>query len=115
MYFIAAVVEEICDEGTFNGHCPTGSVLDVTRAFYGRLKVGECISSDLGFLGCGKDALPEMDAWCSGRQSCRIRVDNAENPDLTEGNTCIKDIVSHLEVEYDCVAGTVSVAYRILS
>ncbi len=99
-------MEEVCDRDTFRGNCPAGSVLEMTAARYGRVKVGGCISSDLGFLGCGKDALPEMDAWCSGRQSCSVKVDDEENEDLNQGNTCDKDIASHLEVNYQCVRGT---------
>ncbi len=103
----------MCNRDTFEGRCATGSVLEMTAARYGRVKVGDCISSNLGFLGCGKDALPEMDAWCSGRQSCSVKVDKEDNVELNEGNTCVKDVESHLEVQYRCSAGKVHMAEEI--
>ncbi len=112
-FLSGAVGEEVCDGETFNTNCPLGAVLDIKRAFYGRLKLGECISIDLGYLGCGKDALPEMDAWCSGRESCSVIVDKKENLMLNEGNTCVKDIVSYLDIDFDCVAGMVLILHLL--
>ncbi len=98
-------MEEICDGEVFEGRCSDGYVIQVNSARYGRIEVGQCISRDLGFLGCGKDALAELDEWCSGKPSCRVVVDKNQNPDLNEGNTCFNDIVSHLRIEYECVKG----------
>ncbi len=96
--------EEVCDGEVFAARCPAGSVVDISSARYGRVKVGRCIAADLGYIGCGKDVLAEMDRWCSGKQECEVEIEN-NNPDLNEGNTCIRDIVSHLELQYGCVQG----------
>ncbi len=107
------MLEEVCDGDQFEGRCDSGSVLEILAARYGRVKLGQCINRDLGFLGCGKDALPEMDAWCSGRERCSVIVDKSDNPDLNEGNDCFVDIVSHLEVEYQCVSGGFYMSCRV--
>ncbi len=80
-------------------------------ARYGQYGLGTCISTDLGVFGCGKDALADMDGWCSGRERCDVDVDRDDNIQLNEGNTCIKEVTSYLEVEYTCVKGIFYAAY----
>ena len=103
--FAVVTTEEVCDGETFRGQCSIGSVLVIQTAWLGQLKLGECISRDLGFLGCGKDALGELDSRCSGRHTCDVLIDRQNNPDIYEGNTCYKEITSYLDVDYTCVEG----------
>ncbi len=97
--------EEICEYDTFEGRCPGDSVIDVTHAWFGQQQLGNCISTDLGYLGCGKDAQGDLDSLCSGRQSCDVLIDQNSNQDLYSENTCIKEITSYLHLEYRCVKG----------
>ncbi len=98
--------EEVCEYDTFQGRCPSDSVIDITRAWFGQQRLGSCISTDLGYLGCGKDAQGDLDSLCSGRQSCDVLIDQHSVPDLYNGNSCIKEINSYLDVEYTCMKGT---------
>ncbi len=84
-------------------------MIDITRAWFGQQRLGTCISTDLGYLGCGKDAQGDLDLVCSGRDTCDVFVDQNSNPELNEGNTCIKEIISYLDVEYSCIKGKISI------
>ncbi len=104
--FLAGVhADEICIDETFQGRCPSDSVIDITRAWFGQHQVGSCISTDIGYLGCGKDAQGDLDSLCSGRQTCDVLVDQKVNPELYSENTCIKEITSYLDLEYRCIKG----------
>ncbi len=106
-YLLAPAVfgEEICDRDIFRGRCTSGSVMAMQTARYGQYGLGPCVSTDLGMFGCGKDALSDMDGWCSGRERCDVEVDRVSNAQLNEGNTCIKEVTSYLDVAYSCIKG----------
>ncbi len=86
---------------TFEINCRNQEVILVNRASYGRMRKGECITSDLG-LGCETDVLPLVEKWCSGRRGCNFIV---PNPELNTANKCADDFVNYLEVDYSCMKG----------
>nr|UCK81575.1 Gal-binding and CUB domains containing receptor 6 [Arenicola marina] len=98
-----SITMEVCEAETFEGQCRDGQVMVVQRARYGRMQVGRCVRRGLGFLGCGWDVLEPLDQLCSGRRTCSVPVNRA-NTLLVRGNTCIEELVSYLEVTYQCVA-----------
>ncbi len=73
-------------------------------ALYGRMRLGECIEVDLGFLGCQNDVLHLMDQWCSGNTECSVDI---PNQDLNTANSeCnVRGLIPYLEVEFHCVQG----------
>ena len=74
----------------------------IETAEYGRMRKGRCISTDRGTYGCRDDVRPQMDALCSGRRHCEVKV-----TDLLEAvsRQCHRDFRSYLEASYTCVPG----------
>ena len=74
----------------------------MTSAMYGRMRIGRCVESDLGYLGCSSDILDLADRKCSGKKTCEIRIPDG---DLDKVNTCYKELKVYLEASYRCVRG----------
>ena len=87
---------------SFNPICGHDEVVIMTRAQYGRMRLGRCVQMDLGYLGCHTDVLSLMDSRCSGRQSCQI---NLPNPIFTDINPCLEELKNYLEASYNCIKG----------
>ena len=95
----------------FNASCPSGQVILMKSARYGRMKLGDCLTTDI-FIGCSDDILPQLDQRCSGRRQCEIKL-----PDQTlhEKLSCPKDLMAYLEAEYSCVQGNMSCFHVIFT
>jgi len=70
---------------------------------YGRMRMGRCLTSNSGSVGCSRDVLSQVDSVCSGQRTCRLDV-----RDLLIHNPCAKDLRGYLELRYTCLAGIVS-------
>ena len=70
------------------------------RAFYGRMRVGKCVTDHYGNVGCSTDVTSRLNVLCGGRKSCEMPVIG-----LHAFKTCPKDFTSHLEVLYRCLPG----------
>ncbi len=57
LYFLFSEPQEYCQFEHFNVSCPEGSLLLMTKARYGRMKVGKCVRGDYGYIGCAADVL----------------------------------------------------------
>ena len=100
-----APVLEYCGGDTFSPSCQEGEILLIHQALYGRMKIGRCVTIDLGYIGCTSDALGWMDRKCSGKTTCEVRVPNRE---LKENLDCLPvDITHYLEVSSSCVPGMI--------
>ena len=93
---------EYCETEIFEASCSDTEVVYMTRALYGRMRIGRCISMDLGFAGCWVDVLPLADRQCSGRPSCRIRMPNSAFDELRR---CPLELRNYLEAGYECIKG----------
>ena len=104
---------ETCQLETMEGRCHWRSeVIVMTSARWGRMKTGRCLEihpnslaaqgHDPLFLGCSEDVLNVMDAKCSGRSSCDVRI---PDPVLAEIKPCYPDQTRYLETSYTCVKG----------
>ena len=93
---------DYCDTEIFRGECREGSLILMTSARYGRMRVGRCVEYDLGYIDCYTDVLIQMDRRCSGRRSCEVRVPDAE---FENTRPCLKELKTYLEVSYICVHG----------
>ena len=71
------------------------------RAQYGRMRIGQCVSENLGFLGCNADVLNMADRKCSGRRSCEIVIPDAD----FEATKPCSERQNYLEAQYKCVKG----------
>ena len=94
---------------TFRPRCWKNEVVVVQRAIYGRHRVGKCIGSeeanlyqDPRYFGCSENVLHILDARCSGRKECEIRI---PDPELDGTRPCHPGLKMFLEVIYTCVEG----------
>jgi len=102
-------LEEFCNYETFRPECWKNEVIVIQEAIYGRRQAGRCIeaeNSDLAedprYLGCHADILGLLDAKCSGKKQCEVRI---PDPDLEQATPCVKSLKMFLEVRYTCVEG----------
>ena len=93
----------------FQPSCLKNEVIVINKAIYGRRRVGKCIkdteaalSSDPRYIGCSADVLNILNAKCSGRKQCEIRIPDA---DLEHTEPCLPGLKMYLEVSYTCVEG----------
>ena len=70
-HFLFFSDHEYCEGETFSANCDDGHIIMMSRARYGRMKLGHCLRTDYGQLGCQADITKYMDVMCSGRQECR--------------------------------------------
>ena len=101
---IAVVVDaaDYCLLESFKPTCPPGSVILMLSSYYGRMRVGRCLSRDY-YVGCSADVISEMDRRCSGKERCSVSV---PEPSLLKATPCPEDLVAYLEADYTCVKGT---------
>ena len=62
---------------------------------------------DLGYLGCYSDVHSVVDARCSGRRTCSVRIPDAG---LEATRPCLKELKTYLEANYSCVTGEIACA-----
>lgn len=91
--------QEFCQWETFNATCPKNDVILITSAFYGRMKVGRCLTVDY-HVGCHGDVTETVASRCSGRQTCSVTVPDSE---LFRLQPCRKDLVAYFEATYRCI------------
>ena len=99
------------------------SVILVSKAVYGRLRAGRCITSDYDHdlgpvchtdrpplcitsdyahaLGCYSDVSSYLESVCSGHRQCSMLVATVDSV----AQPCPKDFKSYLEVAYVCAPG----------
>ena len=106
--FLNTGPQEFCHLETFNASCPHDTVIVMQSARYGRMKVGNCVKRNLGYVGCAVDVMRYMDAHCSGRSSCRVSIVDLAK---TEMKPCPEDVTSYLEASYQCLPGTLCWCY----
>ena len=95
---------DYCDTETFQASCSSpDEVVMIERASYGRMRLGRCVETDMGYVGCQADVLQTADRRCSGRISCQVRVPDAE---LEKTRPCLRELKTYLEITYRCLTGT---------
>ncbi len=50
-------VQEVCHNEVFRATCADNEVIVIESAFYGRMRIGRCVKTDFGFIGCFQDVL----------------------------------------------------------
>ena len=51
-YILAVSVKDYCVVDSFMAKCKDNEVVMMQHARYGRMKIGRCVSTNLGHLGC---------------------------------------------------------------
>ena len=95
-------MREYCQWERFQPRCGPGKVIMMNRARYGRMSYGKCIERDYGYVGCSNDVLLLLDARCSGRRNCDVRIPD-EFLDATK--PCPKDLIRYLAADWECIPG----------
>ena len=105
--------QEICASTweAFNAECDSGKVIKLNSAYFGRMRVGRCLTSEAGSIGCGADVLPLLDLWCSGKKRCTVQLPSKDLDTAVTG-VCSSQFVRYLEVDYECYPGTVNKIYQ---
>nr|UCK81571.1 Gal-binding and CUB domains containing receptor 10 [Arenicola marina] len=92
--------EEVCSGDTESLSCPTGHVIQMSSATYGRPSYGKCVRA--GDTNCSVDALRLADGLCSGRPACNVT--NAKRTVEAAVGTPCPELVSFMELRYKCIA-----------
>ena len=74
----------------------------IRTARYGRMRIGRCVKTDFGFVGCYADVADIVATRCSGRRRCSLRV---PDPLFEKTTGCNAEFKSYLEVSYTCAPG----------
>ena len=67
MFFFYTVLEHYCETYVFQAEYPTGTIIMIEKARYGRIELGMCLITDFGFLNCYRyDTSYKVSAKCTG-------------------------------------------------
>jgi len=107
---LSAELREYCGFETFSPKCGGKEVIVMDVALYGRRQLGKCIkASDVEafgeqyrYIGCFSDVISLVDARCSGKTECDIRI---PDPVLQQASTCPQSLVMYMEASFLCVEG----------
>src|SRR6218665_3836427 len=102
LLFPGGLARAYCESETFRARCWTDHVIVMQRAFYGRMRIGRCVASDLGYLGCQSDVLAIADTKCSAQHECEIRIPDG---DFDDTKPCFKELKVYFEANYTCLRG----------
>ena len=102
LYLSIVYLLEYCNGSPFSPHCADNEIIVMQFAKYGRMKLGKCLHSDLGYLGCSSDVLAQFDEQCSGKRTCEIW---ATDRHITAVGGCMHGLLRYLEASYSCVEG----------
>jgi len=93
---------EICHSEYLRIKCASDELIVVGHARYGRMRINRCVSENFGYIGCSDDVTHVLDAHCSGRRACHVRV---LDETFSAQAPCHEDLNSYLDVQYECVKG----------
>ena len=103
------VVQDYCQLETFAPQCMKNEVIVIEQATYGRHKIGKCITAeesilvnDERYFGCHANVAAQMNAKCSGKRQCEVRIPDA---DLERTRSCLPGLQMFLEVSFSCIEG----------
>ena len=106
---VSVDVKEYCGFETFSPKCLGKEVIVMDIALYGRRKVGRCIKAsdieelgDQSRVGCFSDVISLIDARCSGKQECELRI---PDPVLQQATKCPQSLMMYMEASFHCVEG----------
>ena len=102
MLIYALFYLDYCVNKLFRPECDSGKLILMQSALYGRMSLGKCVLTDLGYLGCKANVLATLDGLCTGQPSCNVIVNDEV---IKPKGGCIVGLQSYLEVEYSCVEG----------
>ena len=100
---VDATEQVVCQSKYFRAKCDAADeVVLVRRARYGRMNLSKCVRENFGYIGCSNDVIDIVDARCSGRRGCSLRV---LDENFMNMKPCHEDLKLYLSVQYSCVRG----------
>ena len=101
--FIVSYTVDYCSLEIFQPTCSKGDVIVMSQAWYGRMRLGNCVKTDFGHLGCAANVLQQLDTKCSGNMTCKVHVYDHlhRNVDLQ----CPAELSGYLEAKSECLSG----------
>ena len=102
--FVRLILSEYCVSDTFEASCAGDDVILMTRAVFGQMRLGRCVTEDLGYVGCHGDVLDLLNVKCSGKKHCSVPVVTASQ-DMIARSSCRPSLMQYLEADYKCVSG----------
>jgi len=99
---VHAETTDYCLAEVFEAECGGNEVVMIQTARYGRMRIGRCVRTDFGFVGCFADVVDIVAMRCSGRRRCSLRV---PDPLFEKTTGCNAEFKSYFEVSYTCVSG----------
>lgn len=104
-----STTKSFCQSEQMSLRCPHPSLILLSQARYGRMSLSKCVKEQFGgYLGCWSDVTSILDASCSGKQECSVKI-LEEN--FKHIRPCHDDLKSYLEVTYSCVSGHCIILY----
>jgi len=67
------------------------------------MKVGGCVRTNFGYVGCYVDVLDVLHGRCTGRRRCALDV---VEPTFGNRRPCNVELNNYLEVDYICLPGS---------
>ena len=102
--FAAVTSGEYCDFENFEANCKAGYNLHVVQAIYGHMKLGKCITRDLGVFGCQTDVSDILSKHCNQQNQCSIYVHDEK---LRSTTPCDRGITVYLDAIHACIQGEI--------
>jgi len=62
----------------------------------------ESLKEDPMYMGCFEDVVQLVNARCSGRPDCEIRI---PDPEMEKTNPCYRHMAKYMQVTYHCIRG----------
>ena len=109
IFYFKGQLQEYCQWESFHASCPSGEVIDIESAHYGRMQLGRCLTTDY-YIGCSADVLLQVQQRCSGKQNCVIDI---PDPELFSLQPCRKDLQAYFAASYSCVKGIIFIDFLI--
>ncbi|ELU18014.1 hypothetical protein CAPTEDRAFT_197654 [Capitella teleta] len=96
--------QEVCNAKDFHAQCGRGEIITMNSANLGRMRLGTCLSTNLGYLGCHSSVISKLDTLCTGKFECRMRkIAKQDFGDSISTNSCPDGLELYLEADYECV------------
>jgi hypothetical protein len=96
----AGSIIEYCETESFVADCKSADeVIIVQSAYFGRMRLGKCLTVNNGNLGCQLDVVDQLEAKCSGRRRCQVPVASIDHSMLP----CTREVRGYLEASFVCV------------
>ena len=95
---------EYCDFENFRAQCNQGNVLHILQGTYGHMKLGKCVTTDLGHFGCQSDVTGILAEKCNRKNQCDLDILDEK---LRRTNLCDTGLKVYLEAKYACIRGKI--------